>query len=353
VSVDFEDYYEVLGVDRDASQEEIQKAYRKKARKYHPDVSKEPDAEEKFKKVNEAHEVLKDPETRKKYDQLGQNWKQGQGFEPPPGWGEGGWENIRVNVGGGGFEDIFGGGGGGGFSDFFNMFFGGGGPGGGRGAGRGARGAAGRQSQGRRGGPGGFGGFGGGQGFSRKGRSHEAEVTVSLEDVMHGAEKHIAMPVREQTPDGKVIERQKTYKVKIPAGTTDGTVIRLAGQGEPGMGGGKAGDLLLRVRLAPHPDYEVDGHDLTTQLYLTPWEAALGTKATVETPDGDVTLTVPEGSQSGSKLRLRGRGLPKKGTEGSGNLYVELLIRVPEELTDRERELFEELQQASSFDPRS
>ena len=235
MSVDFEDYYEVLGVDRDASQEEIQKAYRKKARKYHPDVSDEADAEEMFKKVNEAHEVLKDPETRKKYDQLGKNWKQGQGFEPPPGWGDGGWENVRVNVGGAGFEDIFGGGGGGGgFSDFFNVFFGGGGPGGARG-GRGGRSAAGggrgrTRGQGRQGGAGGFGGFGGGQSFARKGRSHEAEVTVSLEDVMHGAEKHIAMPVREQTADGRVVERQKTYKVKFPAGTTDGTLIRLAGQ---------------------------------------------------------------------------------------------------------------------------
>lgn len=362
MSVDFEDYYEVLGVDRDASQEEIQKAYRKKARKYHPDVSKEEDAEEMFKKVNEAHEVLKDPETRKKYDQLGQNWKSGQGFEPPPGWGDG-WENVRVNVGGGGFEDIFGGaggggGGGGGFSDFFNMFFSGGGPGARAGSRGGPRGASrGQRPQGQqrgRGGAGsGYGGFGGAQGFSRKGRSHEAEVTVSLADVMHGAEKHIAMPVREQTPEGHVVERQKTYKVKIPAGTTDGTVIRLAGQGEPGVGGGKAGDLLLKVRLAPDEDYEVDGHNLTTQLHLAPWEAALGTKATLETPDGDVTVTVPEGSQSGNKLRLRGRGLPKKGSEGRGNLYVELLIRVPEELSERERELFEQLKEASSFDARS
>lgn len=358
MSVDFEDYYEVLGVDRDASQDEIQKAYRKKARKYHPDVSKEPDAEEMFKKVNEAHEVLKDPETRKKYDQLGQNWKSGQGFEPPPGWGDG-WENVRVNMGGGGFEDIFGGaggGGGGGFSDFFNMFFGGGGPAGA--GGRGGRAGGGRRARGQRQQPGagpGFGGFGGGrsgQGFARKGRSHEAEVTVSLEDVMHGAEKHIAMPVREQTADGRVVERQKTYKVKIPAGTTDGTVIRLAGQGEPGVGGGKPGDLLLKVRLAPHSDYDVDGHNLTTKLYLAPWEAALGTKATLQTPDGDVTVTVPEGSQSGNKLRLRGRGLPKKGADGRGNLYVELLIRVPDELSERERELFEQLREASSFDAR-
>lgn len=352
MSVEFEDYYKVLGVDRNASQQEIQKAFRKLAKKYHPDVSKEADAEEQFKKVNEAYEVLKDPETRQKYDQLGKNWKNFQGadggFRPPPGW-----ENMRANMGGASFEDLFGGaarGGGGGFSDFFNIFFGGGGPGGGR---------AGAQA-------GGFdfqnmGGFaqgapGGARGSTRaqqrKGRSREAQVTVSLEDVARGAERQITVPVHERTPQGHVVQKTKRLNVKIPPGTTDGTVIRLQGQGEPGVGGGPAGDLRLEVKIAPHPDFEVDGHDLYTDLYVTPWEAALGAKVPVKTLDGEVTLTIPAGSQSGSKLRLRGKGLPKKAGKKKGNLYARLLVRVPDELSDRERELFEALAEASDFDPR-
>ncbi len=353
MSVEFEDYYKVLGVDRGASQQEIQKAYRKLARKFHPDVSKEDDAEEKFKKVNEAYEVLKDPETRKKYDQLGKDWKKyqsaGGGGQAPPGW-----ENIRVNMGGGrGFEDIFGGGGpaggapGGGaqgFSDFFNAFFGGGGPG------AGARGAGGFSQQGR-GFPGGRGAGRQGRG-ARKGRSREATLRVRLEDVAAGAEQQITLPVQERTSDGRVVRRNKNYKVKIPRGTTDGTVIRLAGQGEPSPSGGKPGDLRIKIEIAPHPVYEVDGHDLYTDLPITPWEAALGAKVPVPTLEGPVTLTVPAGSQSGSKLRLRGKGLPTKKSGERADLYARLQVRVPDDLTDRERELFEELAEASSFDPR-
>lgn len=351
MSVEFEDYYKVLGVDRGASQEDIQKAFRKLARKYHPDVSKEDDAEERFKKVNEAYEVLKDPESRKKYDQLGKDWKKYQGadgFRPPPGW-----QGAGHPGGGGvhGFEDIFGGQAGGqrggqpDFSDFFNTFFGGGRPpGGSAGAGQ----------------AGGFnfdgfssaGGAGRGRARRRKGRSVEAVVRVSLEEVALGAEREIMLPMREQTPDGRVIERNKSYKVKIPAGTTDGTVIRLAGQGEEGVGGGKAGDLRLRVELTAHPLFEVDGHDLTTQVYLTPWEAALGERVTVQTLDSSVTLTIPAGSQSGSKLRLRGKGLPRRKGKKSGDLFAQLQIRVPEQLSERERELFEMLQAESSFNPR-
>jgi curved DNA-binding protein len=345
VSVEFEDYYKVLNVDRGASQEDIQKAYRKLARKYHPDVSKEAGAEEKFKQVSEAYEVLKDPETRKQYDQLGKNWKNYQGaegFRPPPGW-----QGAR---GGAGFEDIFGGGGGGqsGFSDFFNVFFGGQAPGGGRG-GRG----------------GGFnfedlGGFGAGGARPgaqyggvrpRQGRSVEAVLKVSLEDIARGAEREIMLPMREQTPAGRVVERNKSYRVKIPPGTTDGTVIRLAGQGEEGVGGGKAGDLRLKVEIEAHPLFEADGHDLLTDVHLAPWEAALGARVEVRTLDGAVTVTVPPGSQSGSKLRLRGKGLPKKGKK-HGDLFARLSIRVPDELSERERELFEELRDASDFDPR-
>lgn len=352
MSVEFEDYYKVLGVKRDASQQEIQKAFRKLAKKYHPDVSKEPDAEEQFKKVNEAYEVLKDPEARQKYDQLGKNWKNFQsadgGFRAPPGW-----ENFRVNLGGGGgFEDIFGGAGrgggrGGGFSDFFNMFFGGGGPGQGAGAGFDFQNMGGHPNMS------GYGpGAAGSRQAQRKGRSRQAQVTVSLDDVARGAERQITVPVHERTPQGQVVQSTKRLNVKIPPGTTDGTVIRLQGQGEPGVGGGPAGDLRLEVKIAPHPDFEVDGHHLYADLYVTPWEAALGAKVPVKTLDGEVTLTIPAGSQSGSKLRLRGKGLPKKSGSKKGNLYARVLVRVPGELTDRERELFEALAEESTFDPR-
>lgn len=336
VTVEFEDYYKVLEVGRGATQEEIQKAYRKLARKYHPDVSKEEDAEEKFKRVTEAYEVLKDPETRKQYDQLGKNWKQYQGaegFRPPPGW-----QNVRT--GGAGFEDIFGrsGGGASGFSDFFNVFFAGQHPGGG------AQGFD-------------FADFGGAGAHAgprpRKGRTLEALVRVSLEDVARGAEREIVLPVREQTPEGYVVERNKSYKVKIPAGTTDGTVIRLAGQGEPGVAGGKAGDLRLKVELLAHPLFEVDGHDLYTPLNLAPWEAALGARVPVQTLDGAVWLTVPPGTQSEARLRLRGKGLPTRKGKKTGDLFARVAIRVPQPLTEREQELFEALRDASTFDPRA
>jgi curved DNA-binding protein len=186
----------------------------------------------------------------------------------------------------------------------------------------------------------------------RKGASREASLTVALEDVAHGAEREISFLVDERTPDGRVVRTTKKLKIKIPAGTTDGTVIRLAGQGEPSGAGGAAGDLLLKLKIAPHPHFDVDGHDLHTDLYVTPWEAALGAKVPVRTLDGEVTLTLPEGSQSGSKLRLRGKGLPKKKGKG-GDLYAKVLMRVPEELSDEERALFEQLADASKFDPRA
>lgn len=342
MGVEYEDYYSVLGVDRDASQDEIQKAYKKKAKKYHPDVNDDPEAEDMFKKVNEAYQVLKDPEKRRRYDQMGQNWNAGQEVDPPPGW-----ENVNINFGGGrggggagaGFEDIFGGGRGGrgqaeGFSDFFNMFFGQEFGGGGRG---GAAGARARQG-------------GRGQRGRRKGRTHRAEITVSLEDVYHGRERTVAVPVIKISGGQRVRER-KTYKVKIPKGTTEGSKIRLAGQGDEGSGGGQAGDLLLKIHIADHPVFDVDGHDLRTELAVTPWEAALGAKVQVPTVDGEVSVSVPAGTPSGRKLRLRGKGLPT-GDGEHGDLYAELSIEVPDELTDEERELFERLSEVSDFDPR-
>jgi curved DNA-binding protein len=344
VGVEFEDYYSVLGVDRDASQKEIQKAYKKKAREHHPDVSDDPDAEEKFKQLNEAYEVLKDPEKRQRYDQMGQNYRPGQEVDPPPGW-----ENMHVNFGGGRGQNPFGGGGGfgggrgaegmGGFSDFFEAFFGD----------MGAQARGGRPGAG----PGGaqFRGGGRSRGRTQKGQSHKARLTVSLEDVYHQRERQISLPVERVQPNGQRVRENKTYKVKIPPGTTNGSKIRLAGEGESSAAGGQAGDILLEISIAEHPVFEVDEYDLRTEVALTPWEAALGAKVDVPTVDGEATVNVPAGSQSGRKLRLKDKGLADN-EGGRGDLYVAISIKVPEELTDDERELFEKMQDASSFDPR-
>lgn len=346
MGVEYEDYYSVLGVDRDASQEEIQKAYKTKAKKYHPDVSDEPDAEEKFKKLNEAYQVLKDPEKRQKYDRFGQNWQQGQEVDPSQ------WENVHVNFGGdGGFEDIFGGGGGrgqqqqgrgagmGGFSDFFETFFSGGrGPG-----------AAGQARGGRRGHQGGRGGAR--RQRRRKGESQVVEVQLPLDAVYHGREATVRIPVTERGGRGQRVRDTKTYTVQIPPGTTNGSKIRLAGEGERSRAGGEPGDILLEVKIADHPDFEVDEYDLHTEVPIAPWEAALGAKVEVPTVDGAARVQVPAGSQSGRKLRLKEKGLPDD-AGGRGDLYAELAIRVPEDLDDRQRELFEELRDASDFDPR-
>lgn len=325
MAVKFEDYYKTLGVDRNASQEQIQQAYRKLARKHHPDVSKEPDAAEKFAKISEAYEVLKDPEKRKKYDQLGQDWKSGQEFSPPPGW-----ENMHFEFRGPGTG---GGAGGefspGGFSDFFEMFFGSRGRGGG---GTGGGNASFEDLFGDR--------MAGGAG-TRAGRSgraatqpaeQEVEVRITLDEAFSGTTRRLEV----QGPRGT-----RKLDVKIPAGATDGQKIRLRGEG-----------VIMRVRLQPHPRYEVQGQNLVTDLPITPAEATLGAKVDVKTLDGTLTLTVPPGSQSGQKLRLRGRGLPR-GNEGSrGDLLVRLQIQVPHPLSDEERKLYEQLRDVSKFNPR-
>jgi curved DNA-binding protein len=323
MAVTFQDYYQTLGVNRTASQDEIRRAYRKLARKYHPDVNKAKDAEEKFKQVNEAYEVLKDAEKRKLYDQLGANWKAGQEFRPPPGW-----ENVRFEFGGApGAEefDL-----GGGFSDFFEMLFGG------------------RQAT-RRGG--GAGGRGAQATWSMAGQDHEAEITVRLEDSYYGATRTITLQGHEVDEQGRLRATSHTYEVRIPAGVTDGSRIRLAGKGGPGIGGGPSGDLFLKVRIEPHPRFRVDGHDLQVEVPVTPWEAALG--ATVEVPvvEGTANLKIPPGIQSGQKLRLRGKGLPRR-DDGRGDLLALVKIVVPKALTERERELFAEMARVSSFNPR-
>lgn len=307
----YEDYYKTLGVSRSASQAELQKAYRKLARQYHPDINKEPGAEDQFKKVNEAYEVLKDPETRKRYDALGANWKHGQQMKTPPGWGGAG--------PGAGFA------GGGDMSDFFNAFFGGGG------------GMGGFNFQG--GAPGGFGGFGGGAPRARKGQDQEVEVTVSLSDVYHGGVREIALQVQEA--DGRV--HQRSHKVRIPPGATDGKVLRLAGQGAPGVNGGPAGDLRLKIRVASNPDYEIEGHDLITRVKIAPWKAALGGSVEVPTLDGAVTMKVPAGVQGGQKLRLRGKGLPQGKHKERGDLYALLEVKIPRDMDEAQRKLYEAL----------
>ena len=312
MAVQFRDYYETLGLSKTASDEEIRSAFRKLARKYHPDVAKDKKAaEEKFKQINEAYEVLSDPEKRKKYDQLGENWNQPGGFQPPPEWGaRGPGEAFRQYQwgGDGGIEFEFGGTG---FSDFFEAFFGGG-------RGRSA-----------------FGGFGGRAATTERGSDVEADLLVTLEEALHGSTRTVSL---RRAGSNKV----ETYQVKIPRGVHEGQRIRLAGQGEAGARGGQSGDLFLRVRLAKHPDFSVQGSDLIHEAKIAPWQAVLGTELKVPTLEGNVRLKIPPGTQGGQRFRLRGRGLP--GISGQrGDLYVEAQIQVPKKITERERQIWSEL----------
>lgn len=305
MSVTYKDYYAILGVPRTATEEEIRKAFRKKAREFHPDVNKSPGAEERYKELNEAYEVLKDPEKRKKYDTLGANWRQGEPFTPPPGWEGAG---MPFGQGAGGFD----------FSDFFRTIFGG---------------------------MGNFEEVRTGQRGSRRqarGEDSEAEIEVSLEEAAHGGRRHVGF----ETPHGR-----KDYEVAIPKGVAEGTRIRMAGQGAPGRAGGPPGDLYLKVRLKKDPRFTVDCHDLRSTLDLAPWEAALGCEVPVQTLDGIVTLKVPPGVSSGQTLRLRDKGLPTRG--GSvGDLLVTVRIVTPKNPTEKEQELWKALAEASGFEPR-
>jgi curved DNA-binding protein len=312
MAVQFRDYYETLGVSKTASEDEIRSAFRKLARKYHPDVAKDKKtAEEKFKQINEAYEVLSDPEKRRKYDQLGENWNQPGGFQPPPQWGGGQPGGFRWGSGeNGGVEFEFGGTG---FSDFFEAFFGGG-------RGRSA-----------------FGGFGQRGTMAERGSDVEADIMVTLEEALHGSTRQVSL----RRAGSKKTE---TYQVKIPRGVREGQRIRLAGQGEAGERGGKSGDLFLRVRLARHPDFSVEGSDLVHEVKIAPWQATLGDQLIVPTLVGSARLKLPPGTQGGQRFRLRGRGLP--GVSGQrGDLYVVAQISVPKKLSEREREIGEQLAQ--------
>src|SRR4029450_3374467 len=313
MAVQFRDYYETLDVSKTANEDEIRSAFRKLARKYHPDVAKDKKtAEEKFKQINEAYEVLSDPEKRRKYDQLGENWNQPGGFQPPPQWGAGqpGGGFHRGSGENGGVEFEFGGTG---FSDFFEAFFGGG-----------------------RGGSA-FGGFGQRETMAERGSDVEADIMVTLEEALHGSTRQVSL----RRAGSKKTE---TYQVKIPRGVREGQRIRLAGQGEAGEGGGKSGDLFLRVRLARHPDFSVEGSDLVNEVKIAPWQAVLSDQIIVPTLEGNARLKLPPGTQGCQRFRLSGRGLP--GVSGQrGDLYVIVQISVPKKLSEREREIWEQLAQ--------
>ncbi|HVF88748.1 MAG TPA: J domain-containing protein [Blastocatellia bacterium] len=336
MGVKFKDYYELLGVKRDATEDQIRQAYRKLARKHHPDLNPgDKQSEERFKEINEAYEVLSDGEKRKRYDQLGANWKNGADFNPPPGWGQ-------VNVEYGDLSDVFGGGG---FSDFFETLFGGG------------RTSA-RQTQRPR-------------GRSRsQGKDTEAELSISLEDAHRGGIQRISIQGARPCPacEGKgttggvvcatcrgagQVMSPRTLDVKIPPGARDGSVIKLARQGEPGQAGGEAGDLFVRLRIKPHALFSVSGDDLTVELPVAPWEAVLGASVEVPTIEAkSIEMKVPAAAQGGQRFRLRGQGLSKRGG-GRGDQYVKLRIVVPGNISDREKRLYEELSEASRFNPRS
>jgi curved DNA-binding protein len=302
----YQDYYAILGVDRNASDDDIKKAYRKLARKYHPDVSKESGAEEKFKEVSQAYETLRDPEKRKAYDELGRH-ASGDEFRPPPEWQQG--------FGGGrtSFDDV----------DLADLF-------------AGLRGG----SRGR--GPGG----------AMPGRDYEARVEITLEQAFHGTEIALDLSEIEIDGDGRVRRVPRTVKVRIPKGVTDGEVLRVKGKGGKGTPGGAPGDLYLDVRVRAHPLFRADGQDLYIDLPLAPWEAVLGTSVELPTPAGKVSLKVPAGARAGQKLRLGGRGLARQGAS-AGHLYAVVQIVLPSVVDERERAIYQQLASHSTFNPRA
>lgn len=304
--MEFKDYYQILGVARDASNDEVKRAYRKLARKYHPDVSKEPDAEARFKEVGEAYEVLKDPEKRQAYDRFGKDWQQGQDFRPPPDWEQ----DFGFAGGGYAHQDEF--------SDFFESLFG-----------RGAR---------RRG------------GFRARGDDQVVRVALSLEDAYGGVTRPLTLSAEEIDADGQVRQRPRTLNVRIPAGVTAGQRIRLKGQGGAGLGGGPAGDLYLEVSFAPHPHFQADGRDILLVLPITPWEAALGATVPVPTLGGVVDLRIPAGSQTGRRLRLKGRGLPG---DPPGDQYTELRLVTPDADSEAAKALYEKMAAELPMNPRA
>jgi curved DNA-binding protein len=321
--MEYRDYYKVLGLERAASADAIKTAYRRLARKYHPDVSKEKNAEERFKEVQEAYEVLKDPEKRAAYDQLGSEWKSGQQFRPPPDWGSGfefsgapppggrRQRSYRAAAGEGSAED---------FSDFFSSLFGGESP------------------------------FAGAAAGARAARDHHARVDISLEEAFQGTTRTLELRRPAVASDGSVTLETHTVRVSIPAGVSEGQLIRLQGQGAPGAGGGAPGDLYLEAHILPHALFQLDGRDVTLTYPVAPWEAALGASVNVPTLGGAVAMQIPANSQSGQKLRLRGRGLPGA---SPGDQYVQLRVVLPSASSPEARALYEQMRAQLNFDPRA
>ena len=314
--MDFKDYYAVMGLARDASQDEIKRAYRKLARKYHPDVSKATDAEQRFKELGEAYEVLKDPEKRAAYDRLGQEWQAGQDFNPPPGWDAG------FEFAGGGYTDTAQSG----FSDFFESLFG--------------HGDFQKTS-----------GFGSDRQRSGRGEDHHARVEIALEDAFDGATLGFQLRIPEYDAQGRLTSHTRNIQVRIPKGVSSGKRIRLTGQGGPGFNGGTAGDLFLEVQLKPHRLYQVEGQNVHLSLPVAPWEAALGAKVEVPTLGGRVELSIPAGARSGQKLRLKGRGLAMAG-KSAGDQVVVLQIVLPDADTEEKKALYRKMAQEMPYNPR-
>lgn len=309
--MEYKDYYKILGVERDATQDQIKRSYRKLARKYHPDANDDPGADRKFKDLGEAYEVMKDPEKRAAYDELGANWQAGQDFRPPPNWDagfeySGGFSQANADQ----------------FSDFFESLFG--------------------QAYTRQGG-------GRYADFRARGEDHHAKVVIELEDAYKGANRLITLRVPELSPDGRVTTKDRTLNVRIPKGIKQGQQIRLKGQGSPGMGNGEHGDLYLEISFSPHNLYRVDLADVYMDLPVAPWEAALGTKVKVPTPAGNIELKIPANSPQGRKLRLKGRGIP---TKDPGDMYVVLQITLPPADTKKAKQAYEKMKEELDFNPR-
>jgi curved DNA-binding protein len=309
VGVEYKDYYQILGVAKEASADEIKKAYRKLVRKYHPDVSKEKDADARTKEINEAYDVLGDAEKRAAYDELGRGYRQGQEFRPPPDWG------TQHEYSGADAEDLF--------ADLFAHM------------GRGRRGAR--------------AGGGGGHTFQMPGEDIHAAITIDLRDAYSGTSRQVAMRVPQHDAQGRVLMQEKTLSVNIPKGVTPGQQLRLAGQGHPGIGGGPSGDLYLEIQFNPDPRFRLEGASVYQNVPVTPWEAALGATIAVQTPSGQVEVSVPSGSQGGRKLRLKGRGIP---ASTPGDLYLILDVVLPPADSDRARELYQQMARDLAFNPR-
>jgi curved DNA-binding protein len=307
----YKDYYATLGLERSATEDDIKRAYRRLARKYHPDVTKEADGEERFKEVGEAYEVLKDPEKRAAYDRMGGEWQNGQEFQPPPNWDEG----FEFRGAGREAPDEAN------LDDFFEAMFGH------------ARAAQQRQAAG-----------------AMAGQDHHAKAVIDLEDTYRGAQRSISLQMPVLDPQGNVTLQSRTLDVTIPKGIRAGQHLRLNGQGGPAVGNAPPGDLYLEIAFREHPRFRVDGRDVSLDLPVAPWEAALGAQIKVPTPDGSVEMTVPKGSQGGRRLRLKGKGIP--GTP-PGDLYVILNIVLPPADTERAAAAYDVMRQAFNFDPRA